>query len=189
MKPLLLIQACDPIVTLDFDTSNSSYNTFCLFQIGVCGGWILAKSSEICASARHQYSWKFFHNAILKEDPTFQVVERCQFQTDFFPVPQVNYIKEILIREFFKILIKMWKIKMYRLNELLSFSVLHRNLKHGLLNNSKGHRSLPNRICILITSNNFRTFQHKGRLPFINQVPLPLNMNISITTIKPKTTI
>ena len=107
MKPLLLIQACDPSVTLDFDTSNSSYNTFCLFQIGVCGGWILAKSSEICASARHQYSWKFFHNAILKEDPTFQVVERCQFQTDFFPVPQVNHINEILIREFFKILIEM----------------------------------------------------------------------------------
>ena len=58
------------------------------FQIGVCGGWVLAKSSEICVTSReHESTWKFFNRGVLQEDATFQILEKCTFQNDFWPVP------------------------------------------------------------------------------------------------------
>ena len=67
------------------------------FQIGVCGGWVLAKSQEICVTSRHQSSWKFFNNGILQEDPSFQILAKCTFQSDFFPVPEVSNRKDVQV--------------------------------------------------------------------------------------------
>jgi len=57
-------------------------------EIGVCGGWVLAKSQEICVTSRHESTWKFFNNGVLQEDPSFQILAKCTFQSDFFPVPE-----------------------------------------------------------------------------------------------------
>jgi hypothetical protein len=43
----------------------------------------LAKSQEICVSARHKTHWQFFNEGQLFEDDTFHVGEKCQFNEDF----------------------------------------------------------------------------------------------------------
>ncbi len=59
------------------------------FQIGSCGGWILAKSLDLCASSTHLTVWQFFNEGKMLEDKTFKVVERCQLYNDFRPLPTV----------------------------------------------------------------------------------------------------
>ena len=54
-----------------------------LFKVGVCGGWILAKSQEICSTSRHKTPWQFFNEGQLYADETFRLVEKCQFNQDF----------------------------------------------------------------------------------------------------------
>ena len=59
-------------------------------QISQCGGWLVAKdvnANAICATSLHGSAWKYFDQGVLKEDDTFQILERCTFQGDFFPVP------------------------------------------------------------------------------------------------------
>ena len=59
-------------------------------QIGVCGGWLVAKSLQICASATHEGPWEFFNQGVLHQDVTFHVKEWCQFNEDFRPIPIVS---------------------------------------------------------------------------------------------------
>ena len=60
------------------------------FQIGVCGGWLVAKSLQICASAAHEGPWEFFNQGVLHQDVTFHIKEWCQFNEDFRPIPIVS---------------------------------------------------------------------------------------------------
>ena len=62
----------------------------CIFQIGVCGGWLVAKSLQICASAHHEGHWEFFNQGVLHEDITFRIKKWCQFNQDFRPLPIVS---------------------------------------------------------------------------------------------------
>ncbi|XP_059080816.1 uncharacterized protein LOC131878727 isoform X2 [Tigriopus californicus] len=56
-------------------------------EVGSCGGWILAKSVELCSTAEHQDPWKFYNNGQLEHDPSFHAMELCQFYDDFRPLP------------------------------------------------------------------------------------------------------
>ena len=61
-------------------------------QVGSCGGWILAKSLELCVTSDHQTPWQFYNQGQLETDESFQIMEMCKFHNDFRPLPKV--IKE-----------------------------------------------------------------------------------------------
>ena len=49
-------------------------------QIGACGGWMLSKSLDLCASSQnHQTPWQYYNNGLLERDDTFSIVELCHF--------------------------------------------------------------------------------------------------------------
>ena len=62
-------------------------------EIGSCGGWIIAKSAELCPSApSHLNGWKFFDDGQMIEDESFNIGDTCKFFNDFRPVPEVIFI-------------------------------------------------------------------------------------------------
>ena len=57
-------------------------------QVGVCGGWMVAKSLEICVtSTGHQTEWQYYDEGELNTDKTFNVKEECKFYQDFHSLP------------------------------------------------------------------------------------------------------
>ena len=58
-----------------------------VFQIGTCGGWLMAKSLDMCVSGQHFTPWRFFNEGRLEDDATFQMGEKCKVQQDFAPLP------------------------------------------------------------------------------------------------------
>ena len=48
-----------------------------LLKIGVCGGWVFTKTSEICIHGQHEKPWQFVSETGLDKDRSFRVQQDC----------------------------------------------------------------------------------------------------------------
>merc|ERR1719356_167073 len=46
-------------------------------EIGVCGGWVFTKTSEICIHGQHEKPWQFVSETGLNKDRSFHVQQDC----------------------------------------------------------------------------------------------------------------
>ena len=51
-------------------------------EIGVCGGWVFTKTSDICVHGTHEDTWYFISGIGLQQDKSFRVKEACEQPSD-----------------------------------------------------------------------------------------------------------
>ena len=51
-------------------------------EIGVCGGWVFTKTSDICVHGSHEDTWYFISGIGLQQDKSFRVKEACDQPSD-----------------------------------------------------------------------------------------------------------
>ena len=56
-------------------------------QVGICGGWMVSKSLEICVTSTGNMMWQFYDEGVLNDDRSFRIKEWCRFFQDFQPLP------------------------------------------------------------------------------------------------------